>query len=102
MWPDKPDWTYVDRPPDETSEELAARVFHILVELDPGNPARLRFAADAQGLFIEWLAELEAKIRGDELHPALISHLSKYRSLMPSALARSDPPVLSKNDPLGR
>jgi len=35
-------------------------------------------------LFIEWLAELEAKIRGDELHPALVSHLSKYRSLMPS------------------
>jgi putative DNA primase/helicase len=45
---------------------------------------RLRFATDAQELFIEWLAELEAKIRGDELHPALISHLSKYRSLMPS------------------
>jgi putative DNA primase/helicase len=32
---------------------------------------------------VEWLAELEAKIRGDELHAALISHLSKYRKLMP-------------------
>jgi putative DNA primase/helicase len=85
VWPDTaPDWNYVDREPDAASEQQAARVFRKLVELDSENPARLRFASDAQELFIEWLAELEAKIRGDELHPALISHLSKYRSLMPA------------------
>lgn len=85
VWPDTaPDWSYVDRAPDAASEEQAARVFRKLVELDTENPARFRFAIDAQELFIEWLAELEAKIRGDELHPALISHLSKYRSLMPA------------------
>jgi putative DNA primase/helicase len=85
VWPDTAsDWNYVDRAPDGASEQQAARVFRKLVELDMENPARLRFATDAQGLFIEWLAELEAKIRGSELHPALISHLSKYRSLMPS------------------
>ena len=43
-----------------------------------------RFAADAQQLFAEWQAELEPRIRGSELPPALISHLSNYRSLMPS------------------
>jgi putative DNA primase/helicase len=85
VWPDTaPDWNYVDRAPDAASEEQAARVFRKLVELDAENPARFRFASDAQELFIEWLAELEAKIRGDALHPALISHLSKYRSLMPT------------------
>jgi putative DNA primase/helicase len=85
VWPDTaPDWSYVDRAPDAASEEQAARVFRRLVELDAENPARFRFASEAQQLFIEWLAELEAKIRGDELHTALISHLSKYRSLMPS------------------
>ena len=85
VWPDTaPDWNYVDRAPDAASEQQAARVFRKLVELDAENPARFRFAPDAQELFIEWLAELEAKIRGDELHPALVSHLSKYRSLMPS------------------
>ncbi len=85
VWPDTaPDWNYVDRAPDAASEQQAARVFRKLVELDAENPARFRFAADAQELFIEWLAELEAKIRGDELHPALVSHLSKYRSLMPA------------------
>jgi putative DNA primase/helicase len=85
VWPDTaPDWNYVDRAPDAVSEQQAARVFRNLVELDAENPVRLRFATDAQELFIEWLAELEAKIRGDELHPALVSHLSKYRKLMPA------------------
>jgi putative DNA primase/helicase len=85
VWPDTvPDWTYVDRAPDSASEQQAARIFRKLVGLNAESPARFRFAADAQELFIEWLAELEAKIRGDELHPALVSHLSKYRSLMPS------------------
>jgi putative DNA primase/helicase len=85
VWPDTaPDWNYVDRAPDSASEERAARVFRKLVEVDAEDPACFRFDSDAQELFIEWYAELERKIRGDELHPALISHLSKYRSLMPS------------------
>ena len=85
VWPDtEPDWQYVDRAPDASSEEQAARVFRKLVELDPEKPVRFRYAPDAQELFMEWLAELEAKVRGDELHPALISHLSKYRKLMPA------------------
>jgi putative DNA primase/helicase len=88
VWPDTArDWKYVDRAPDAASEQQAAQVFRKLVELDAENPARLRFAPDAQELFIEWLAELEAKIRGNELHPALISHLSKYRGLMPALAA---------------
>jgi putative DNA primase/helicase len=85
VWPDTaPDWSYVDRAPDAVSAERAARVFRDLVRMGAENPAQFRFAPDAQELFIEWLAGLESKIRGDELHPALISHLSKYRSLMPS------------------
>jgi putative DNA primase/helicase len=85
VWPDTArKWNYVDRAPDAASEEEAAQVFRKLVDMDAENQARFRFASDAQELFIEWLAELEAKIRGDEIHPALISHLSKYRSLMPS------------------
>ena len=85
VWPDTaPAWHYVDRVPDAASEQQAARIFGKLVKLDAENPARFRFAPDAQELFIEWLTDLEAKVRGGELHPALISHLSKYRSLMPT------------------
>jgi hypothetical protein len=54
------------------------------VELDCDNPKRLQFSPDAQQLFYGWLADLEAKLRGDKLPSALTCHLSKYRSLMPS------------------
>lgn len=85
VWPDtEPGWEYVDRPPDAASERQAALVFSRLAELGAEEPMRFRYAPDAQELFVEWLAELEAKVRGDELHPALISHLSKYRKLMPA------------------
>ncbi len=85
VWPDAPpDWQYVDRKPDPASEEQASQVFRKLVELDPEKVTTFRFSSDAQQLFVMWLEELEAKVRGDDLHPALASHLSKYRSLMPS------------------
>ena len=85
VWPDtEPGWEYIDRAPDATYEKQAERVFRKLIELDGANPVRFRFAPDAQELFVDWLADLESKVRGDEFHPALISHLSKYRKLMPS------------------
>lgn len=85
VWPNtSTDWKYVDRAPDAASEDLASRIFRGLAELDPENPVRFRFAPDAQELFIDWMSDLEAKLRGDQLHPALVSHLAKYRSLMPS------------------
>jgi hypothetical protein len=37
----------VDRAPDAASEEQAALVFSKLVELDPENPVRFRYAPDA-------------------------------------------------------
>jgi putative DNA primase/helicase len=85
VWPDTAaDWQYIDRSPDATSELRAEAVMRRLAEIDPEDAPRFRFAADAQELFVEWLAELEAKVRGEELHPALVSHLSKYRKLMPA------------------
>ena len=85
VWPDTgPEWQYVDRPPNPAIEEQVRRIFETLVELDAANPLRFRFDADAQELFIAWLTDLEAKLRGNELHPALVSHLSKYRKLMPA------------------
>ena len=85
VWPDtESDWQYVDRAPDPASELTANRVFRNLVALDSEGPMRFRFAPDAQELFVKWLAMLEARVRGDQLHPALVSHLSKYRKLMPA------------------
>src|SRR5262249_25946346 len=61
----------------------AAQVSRKLVDLDPELPERFRFSPEAQELFIEWLTCLEGKLRTDDIHPALIAHLSKYRKLMP-------------------
>jgi putative DNA primase/helicase len=88
VWPDIPKiWQYVDRRPDKTAEAEVTRIFKRLVQMDAANPKLLRFADAAQELFIEWLTGLELRLRGDTLHPALASHLSKYRSLMPSLAA---------------
>jgi hypothetical protein len=85
VWPDtKQEWHYIDRSPNLEAELQVVAVFQQLVELDPDNPVRFCFAPEAQQLFIEWLAGLEQQVRGNELHPALIFHLSKYRSLMPT------------------
>jgi putative DNA primase/helicase len=52
--------------------------------MDVDQPLSLRFDPAAQELFVTWLTELEAKIRTFGMHGALVSHLAKYRSLMPS------------------
>lgn len=85
VWPDvSKDWEYVDQAPNVDAEETIQKVLAGLFSLDISNPTTYRFAPDAQEMFVQWLSELEAKVRGDDLHPALIAHLSKYRSLMPS------------------
>ncbi len=85
VWPDtESEWRYVDRPADAACQKRAERVFRSLIELDAEAPARFQFDAGAQELFVAWLEELESKVRGQELHPALVSHLSKYRKLMPA------------------
>jgi putative DNA primase/helicase len=85
VWPDyPPSWQYVDRPPDGACLARAETVFQRLAELSADDPLRLRFDDEAQELFIEWLTDLEHRLRGDDLHPVMQSHLSKYRSLMPT------------------
>jgi putative DNA primase/helicase len=85
VYPDMPrGWRYVDRPPHSGAIARAEGLYHRLTRMDAAQPLRFRFAPDAQELFIAFLTELEGKLRSNELHPALVSHLAKYRSLMPS------------------
>ena len=99
VWPDNDGgWQDVDRWPDSEAKREANRVFTLLDQLKPesvgaqqdsdynGEPdglPYLRFDADAMGLFLEWRAGLEHKLRSGELHPAMESHLAKYRKLVP-------------------
>lgn len=95
VYPDiSPDWYEVDRYPDSALREavnlLAERLDNlnpaeIGAEVDPhGGVPFLRFDDAAQVLFSEWRASLETRLRSGEEHPAIVSHLSKYRKLIPS------------------
>jgi hypothetical protein len=84
-WPDtKRSWTYQDRPPDAGAMKVAEDVYRRIVEMDPDRPLRLKFAPDAQALFVAWLTDLETRLLADDTSPFMRAHLAKYRSLMPT------------------
>jgi hypothetical protein len=88
VWPDiASEFIHVDQRPDTPAKETALAVFDRLAGLQPANdtePVVWRFDDAAQALFVEWLIPFEVEIRGNELHPAMISHLAKYRKLIPA------------------
>ncbi|MGA7235935.1 MAG: YfjI family protein [Bryobacteraceae bacterium] len=82
VWPDAPpEWRYVDQLP---AENRMGEVFQRLTAMDLDEPLTFKFDDRAQGFFQEWLGCLEARIRRDDLHPALTSHLGKMRKTMPA------------------
>jgi len=88
VYPDSPGtWRNIDRWPDTEAKARVRRIFERLDKMtfpatDEGIPA-LRFDNEAQALFDEWRAELEAKVSSEE-STLIEAHLAKYRSLMPS------------------
>ena len=103
VWPDVPrqSWENIDCWPDAEAKHTAHRVFERLMNADPvadwkaeeptgpdgapdGNPPFLRFEEAAAEMFIEWRTDLENELRSGDLHPAMESHLAKYRKLVPS------------------
>lgn len=95
VWPDCPkSWRNVDRWPDTTAKQTAFDTYERLdqleavalaAELDDGEHVPfLRFDEAAQERFNRWRAELETRLRSGAEHPAVESHLAKYRSLIPS------------------
>jgi len=98
-------WKNVDRWPNTEAKQRTWEVLQRLDGLDPQTigaekdkdddetPLKdkdddetpfLRFDQEAQSLFDDWRAKLEERLRSGDLHPALESHLAKYRSLIPS------------------
>lgn len=88
VWPDTGgQFVHIDQWPDTPAKQTAWAVFERLAELQPASdtePVVWRFDAEAQALFVEWLVPFENELRSDELHPAMVSHLAKYRKLIPA------------------
>lgn len=87
VWPDiEGKFVYIDQWPDSPAKQQAYAVFDRLNQLQPlgDEPQTWRFSDDAQEIFKSWLVPFEIKLRSEEMHPALVSHLSKYRKLVPA------------------
>jgi len=95
VWPDEPGvWKDVDRYPDSAARAAAWKTFDSFDSLDPraigakndefNSVPCLRLDTQAHGLFLEWRQDLEDRLRAGQLHPALESHLAKYRKLVPA------------------
>lgn len=94
VWPDiSSKWENIDRKPDARARDTAFEVFQKLdaleadvdVETGEATPYIYRFDNDAQLLFEQWRQGYEEDIRSeDKYHPALVSHLAKYRKLVPA------------------
>lgn len=93
VWPDiGTEWRNVDRRPNTPAKQTAFEAFSRLDAMTPGidpetgepGAAVYRFSQAAQPVFENWRQALESTLRSDELHPALESHLSKYRKLVPA------------------
>jgi len=88
VWPDHTgNYIHVDEWPNSAAKELAWQVFQRLAVLQPTSetePKVWRFSPAAQTIFVDWLVPFENELRGDALHPAMVSHLAKYRKLIPA------------------
>lgn len=85
VWPDAtPTWRNVDRCPDLDAADEVFRLVLALAECTPAEPTVARFDEAGQEIFDAWRSDLEHRVRRGDLHPMMESHLSKYRSLVPS------------------
>ena len=95
VWPDGGGpWRNVDRWPNADAQARVTEVFQRLTrlapavlgaaELTPDEVPFLRFEAAAQERFDAWRGDLEQTLRAEADHPVWLSHVAKYRSLMPS------------------
>lgn len=95
VWPDlDPEFKDHDHYPDTYAREQAWAVFDRLDKFEPSAIGAEQGAADdipflrfddvAREEFAAWRRGHEQRLRSGELHPALESHLGKYRKLVPA------------------
>ena len=95
VYPDiSKNWKEVDRYPDAGVKDGMHQLIDKLDNLNPFEIGAesdeyckvpfLHFDNQAQELFYKWRRDLEMRLRSGEEHESFVSHLSKYRKLVPS------------------
>ena len=86
---------YVDKYPDNEIKQSINELVNWLdtftayeIEADEedlyNNVPFLHFDNEAQLTFADWLVDIDTRLRSGDEHPAIVSHLSKYRKLIPA------------------
>lgn len=89
VWPDDVGkWEWIDQEPNKEAKIAYYAIFdtihNLAFETTDGEPPRFRFTTnEAQLLFTKWMEKIQVQARGDEVHPALESHMLK----MPQTIA---------------
>ncbi|MFK7827511.1 MAG: DUF3987 domain-containing protein [Oligoflexales bacterium] len=89
MYPELPkSWKNIDRHPNSKARDNVYNLYKKIANITSGgnsNQTALHFSNDAQILFNDWREKFERRLRSQDCEtPAFESHLSKYRSLLPS------------------
>ncbi len=95
VYPDiSKEWKEVDRYPDTSVKDAIHQLVNKLDNLNTFEAGAesdeyskvpfFHFDDQAQIVFSEWRGNLERRLRSGEEHEAFVSHLSKYRKLIPS------------------
>jgi len=81
-----PSWSLIDRKVNEEAQIKATQAFESLDAIEmPQKPLKsIQFNSEAQVMANAWRCRLETRLRNENLSPIMLSHISKYRSLMPS------------------
>lgn len=91
VWPDMPKFEYIDAPEDQKVKQLVFDICSYLAGDIPGGwtddsgTKKFQFDVDGQKVFEQWFTELGHRLNPDNgLSEEMTSHLSKYKSLMPT------------------
>uniref|UniRef100_UPI0035CFD483 DUF3987 domain-containing protein n=1 Tax=Bartonella sp. CM120XJJH TaxID=3243544 RepID=UPI0035CFD483 len=81
VWPDEnQEWKWVDRPPNQEAWKTYEGVFHSLYDKPLGSPEHplvMRFSAEAQEIFREWMQKIFKEAKENNLSESLQAHLLK-------------------------
>ncbi|GAB3935344.1 YfjI family protein [Larkinella terrae] len=93
VYPDKPEWSYVDQYPDTRARDAAFDLIQQIADsdfsefgwcIDEYNDfPYTRFDDEAQQVFIDWLTHWEKEVLPNE-NGLVLEHFVKYRSLIPA------------------
>jgi putative DNA primase/helicase len=85
VWPRSANFKYIDRSHDEPAEEAYSALIKRFYELREKGSYTLRFDAEAQRAYVEWISTLMNRLsRPGKMPESMVAHLAKYQKTIPA------------------